>query len=180
MTDVPRAAAERLHTTSTRALFERIYELLNEHAACHIPEVFTEDVEFRDDAWPDQIRGHAEMEHFLTSLWRAVPDLRFELLQGPYVLEDDRHVALRVRVGGTATGPYDPPGFAPTGARVTTEYGGFFELEGSRIKRGRVIVNMNEVAMQIGAAPARGSRGERLLVRLQRLNARRMRTRTKA
>jgi hypothetical protein len=56
---------------------------------------------------------------------------------------------------------------------VTTEFGGFYEFEGERVKRGRVIVNMNDVGIQIGAAPASGSRAERLALAMQRLNARR-------
>jgi len=120
------------------------------------------------------------MEHFLTALWRAMPDLRFELVEGPYLAEDGRHAAARVRVSGTVTGRLDPPGFAPTGAPMTTEFGGFYEFEGERVKRGRIIVNMNDVGIQIGAAPAPGSRAERLAVRMQRLTARRLRRGAKA
>jgi predicted ester cyclase len=174
------APTERLSHESARALFERNYQLLNEHDVRRIPTVFTEDIEFEDDAWPERIRGHAEMERFMTALWRAMPDFRFELLEGPYLAEDGRHAAARVRASGTATGSFDPPGYAPTGARVTTEFGGFYEFEGDRVKRGRVIVNMNDVGIQIGAAPAPGSRGERLAVAMQRLNAGRVRRRTKA
>ena len=146
----------------------------------HIPTVFTEDVEFEDDAWPESIRGHAQMERFLTAVWRAMPDLRFEILEGPYLAEDGRHAAARVRVSGIATGRFDPPGFAPTRARVTTEFGGFYEIEGERVKRGRIIVNMHDVGIQIGAAPAHGTRAERLALAMQHLNARRIRRRAEA
>ncbi|MDP8942505.1 MAG: nuclear transport factor 2 family protein [Actinomycetota bacterium] len=180
MTDHPTATAERLSHETAPALFERIYALLNEHDVRHIPTVFTEDIAFDDDAWPERINGHAEMERFMTSLWRAMPDFRFELLEGPYLSEDGRHAAVRVRAGGVATGRFDPPGFAPTGTRVTAEYAGFYELEGERLKRGRVILNMNDVGVQIGALPGPGTPGERLAVAMQRLNARRMRRRARA
>lgn len=180
MTDQPSAAPERLSHDSARALFERNYQLLNEHDVRHIPTVFTEDIEFQVDAWPETIKGHAEMERYLTAMWRAMPDHRFELLEGPYLAEDGRHAAERGRAGGTVTGSFDPPGFGPTGTRVTTEFGGFYEFAGERAKRGRIIVNMNDVGVQVGAAPASGSRGERLAVAMQRLNARRMRRRVKA
>ena len=172
-------APEVLSHDSARALFERNYELLNEHDLRHIPAIFTEDLEFRDDAWPETINGHAEMERFLTALWRALPDFRFELLDGPYLADGGRRAAARVRASGTAAGPFDPPGFAPTGAPVITEFGGFYELEGERVRRARIIVNMNDVGIQLGAAPPPGSRGERLMVAVQRLNARRMRKRGK-
>jgi predicted ester cyclase len=126
------------------------------------------------------MRSHADIERFFTALWRAIPDLRFELLEGPYLAEDGRRAAARVRVSGTATGPLEPPGFAPTNARLKTEFAGFYELEGERIRRERAILNMNDVGVQIGALPAPGSRGEMLAVAIQRLTARRMRRRVRA
>ena len=94
--------------------------------------------------------------------------------------EDGHRAAVRVRGAGTATGSFDPPGFAPPGSRVSVEYGGFYEIAGERIKRARIILNMNEVGIQIGAAPAPGTVGEQLAVGMQRLNARRMRKRANA
>jgi hypothetical protein len=41
---------ERLSPESTRALLEHSYELLNERDTRHIPTIFTEDIEFNDDA----------------------------------------------------------------------------------------------------------------------------------
>jgi predicted ester cyclase len=120
------------------------------------------------------------IERFFTSLWRAMPDLRFEVVEGPYLDEEGRHAAARVRVEGTMTGSAEPPGFAPSGTRVTTEFAAFYELEGERIKRERVILNMNDVGVQMGAVPAPGSRGEKLVAAIQHLTARRMRRRVKA
>jgi hypothetical protein len=57
MTERLDAAPERLSYDSARALFERNYRLLNEHDIRHIPTIFTEDIEFEDDAWPESIRG---------------------------------------------------------------------------------------------------------------------------
>lgn len=53
---------------SARAIVDRLYVLLNERDVRNIPEVFTEDVVFDDYIWPDLIRGHAELERFLSSL----------------------------------------------------------------------------------------------------------------
>jgi steroid delta-isomerase-like uncharacterized protein len=145
--------------------------VLNEHDLDRLAEIFTEDVVFEDDAWPETVRGLGEMKRFVGALWRAFPDFRFELVAGPY-LDDAGRVSARARTTGTMTGPFQPPGFAPTGRRVTTEYGGFYELEGDRIRQARVIVNMNDVAVQLGAAPRPGSRGERAVVLMQRVQAR--------
>lgn len=157
-----------------RALFERFYALLNEHDVTHVREIFTEDVVFRDDAWPKVMQGHAAVQEFLSALWRAMPDLTFELLEGPYLSDDGRRAAVRVQIAGTMTGPY-PPGYAPTRRRLSTEFAGFCELEGGRICRERVIANVNDVAVQIGALPPPGSKTEGLAVRLQHLAAWRMR-----
>ena len=176
MAEQTTATTEQLTHEHAGELFERAYALLNEHDLAHIPTIFTEDVVFEDDAWPETVRGHAEMKRFLGALWRAFPDFRFELLDGPFVSEEGR-AAARVRATGTMTGPFDPPGFAPTGTRMSTEYGGFYEFDGDRIRRARIIVNMNDSASQLGAAPKPGSRGERLVVLMQRLQARLMRRR---
>jgi steroid delta-isomerase-like uncharacterized protein len=180
MSDAPSTAVERRSHESTRALIEHFYELMNQRDVRSIPAIFTEDIEFQDDAWPEEMRGHADIERFFTALWRAVPDLRFELVEGPYLSEDGRHAAARVRVEGTTTGPFDPPGFAPTDSPVTAEFAAFYELEGERIKRERVILDMNDVGIQMGAAPAPGSRGDKLAVAMQHLTARWMRRRAKA
>jgi steroid delta-isomerase-like uncharacterized protein len=158
-----------------RELIEHFYELMNERDVRNIPKMFTEDVEFQDDAWPETMRGHSDIERFFRALWRATPDLTFELVEGPYLAQDGRHAAARIRVTGTATGTFDPPGFAPTNGSVATEFAAFYEIEGRRIKRERVIVNMNDVAIQLGAAPAPGTRAEKLSVALQRLAAVRLR-----
>jgi steroid delta-isomerase-like uncharacterized protein len=179
MSENVEAPSERLDHEGAREFYDRYLELLNERDVRHIPALYTEDVEFEDDAWPEIVRGHAEMERFLGTLWRAFPDCRFEVVNGPYLSADGRHIAAWLRVSGTARGSFGPPGFAPTDTLITTELGVFYELEGERVKRARIIANMNDFGIQIGAAPAPGSRGERLAVAMQRLTARRMRRRAK-
>ena len=83
MSDQFGAAHQRLGYETARTLFERNFRLLNEHDVRHIPTIFTEEIELRDDAWPEIINGHAAVERFVTALWRALPDFRFELVEGP-------------------------------------------------------------------------------------------------
>lgn len=118
MTDAQSATAKPLSHERARALFEHFYALMNERDPRHIPTIFTEDIEFQDDAWPETMKGYAEVERFFTALWRAVPDLRFELVEGPYLAEDGRRAAARVRIDGTMTGSADPPGFCADGHSV--------------------------------------------------------------
>jgi steroid delta-isomerase-like uncharacterized protein len=170
-------APETLDHESAREAVVRVYELLNRHDLGQIPVVFTEDVVFDEDIWPETISGHSQMERFYAALWRAMPDFRFELVEGPYLAQGGRGVAARVRMGGTFSGTFDPPGYTPTGTRVTTEFGSFLEFEGNRIKRGRVILNVQDVAVQVGAAPRRGGLADRLGVRMQHFGARLVRRR---
>ena len=169
--------SEQLTHGHARDVFERAYVLLNEHDPAHVPSIFTEGIVFEDDAAPETIHGHQDMTRFLSSLWKAFPDFHFELLEGPYLAENGT-VAVHSRVTGTMTGRLDPPGYEPTGARLSLEYGGFYEFEGDRFSRARIILNMYEAAVQLGALPAPGSRAEKagvlaqgLLARLQRRRA---------
>lgn len=163
--------SDQLTHERAREIFQRAYDLLNEHDLTHVPAIFTEDILFEDDAAPEPIRGHEEMRRFLSSIWTAFPDFRFERLHGPYLAQDGG-VAVHVRVTGTMEGKLDPPGFLPTGAHLSTEYGGFYELEGDRIRRARIIINMSDAAVQLGALPAPGSKGEKVAVLAQGLQAR--------
>lgn len=168
-------ATDRLDHGSARALTLRAYEVLSRHDPSDLGTVFAEDVVFHDDAWPEVLRGLNQVRGFLHVVWRAFPDATWELVDGPFLSEDGRGVAVRSRITGRMLGPLDPPGLAPTGSPVEIEYGGFFEVEAGRIRRGRVLLNMQAVAVQVGAAPAPGSRAERAAVWLQRLRARRLR-----
>ncbi|HEX2129589.1 MAG TPA: nuclear transport factor 2 family protein [Solirubrobacterales bacterium] len=159
------------------AFFERYFSALNRRDPALIPDLYTTDIEFRDDGWPEVIYGHAGMTQFLSALWRALPDCTFDLVEGPYWSEDGRSAGLRLRLSGTLRGSFDPPGFAPTNTMVSTEVAAFYEVDGELVRRARVIANMNDVGTQIGAAPPPGSAGERLAVVLQRLKARSMRRR---
>jgi len=108
---------------------------------------------------------------------RACPDYRFAETEPPYASFDRRKAIVPWRFTGTMTGPLDPPGFAPTSARIQIEGDDHWEFRGDLVYRCRVLYDANDVAMQLGASPAPGSRGERLGVLLQRLQAWSMRRR---
>jgi len=162
---------ELLTHDRAREILQRGWDLINEHDLANVPKIFTEDIEFEDDAAPETIRGHDEMRRFLGGIWTAFPDFRLELLHGPYLAQDGG-VAAQVRMTGTMKGKLDPPGFLPTGAPVSVELGAFYEIEGERIRRARIILNMTDAAVQIGALPAPGSPGEKVAVLAQGLQVR--------
>jgi hypothetical protein len=55
-------------SSSAGGFFERYFALINEHDLRHVDELFTDDLEFDDDAWPGVIHGREEMRRFLTCL----------------------------------------------------------------------------------------------------------------
>jgi predicted ester cyclase len=168
-------ATEPLTRDRALELFGLIQRVHAERDPALVAEAFTPDVVYEDDGWPEPARGHDEVARFFAAVWRAFPDFEVELVDGPYLLGDGSGFALRGRIGGTMKGPLDPPGLAPTGTRLDVEFGGFYEHDGHRVRRGRVILDQNAVATQLGALPPRGSFAERAGLVVQRLQAIRMR-----
>jgi steroid delta-isomerase-like uncharacterized protein len=140
----------------------------NSHEADRILALVTEDVEYRDDSWPKPMRGHADVREFVEALWRATPDMTFELLAGPYVIPGEPRAAFHWRGSGTFTGPLDPPGFAPTGRRWEIDGADFQEYRDGRVCKNRTAVDMMTASRQLGLMPATGSRGERAMAAAQR------------
>ncbi|MGC5257530.1 hypothetical protein ACPXCG_14345 [Gordonia sp. DT218] len=69
---------------------------------------------------------------------------------------------------GTHTGSLDPPGLAATGKDVEFDVREIIEFRDGLASHFRVVMDMTEFARQIGAFPARGSRGERAMARMPR------------
>ena len=69
----------------------------NSHEIDRVLALMTEDVEARDDSWPKPMRGHADVREFLEAIWRAMPDMTFEPLSGPYVIPGEPRVAVHWR-----------------------------------------------------------------------------------
>ena len=140
----------------------------NSHQVDRVLEYLTEDIEVRDDSWPKTMHGHADVREFLEALWRAVPDMTFELLDGPYAIPGESRASFRWRGAGTFTGPMVPPGFAPTGRRWEVDGADFQDYRDGHICRLRVVFDMMTVARQLGVMPAAGSRSERTMTAVQR------------
>ena len=150
-------------------------EGFNEHNADACVALVTHDVLFDDSAFYGGVaRGREEVRAALESAFRALPDAQLD--EPDVFLSLDRcRTAVSWRLTGTLLGPLDPPGFAPTNQRIEVVGSEVFEYRSGQICAATVRWDMADVARQIGAAPALGSRGERLAVRLQRLTARRLR-----
>jgi steroid delta-isomerase-like uncharacterized protein len=140
----------------------------NSHQADQVLGFLTDDVEVHDDSWPKTMTGHADVREFLEALWRAIPDMTFELLEGPYVIPGEARASFHWRGFGTFTGPMDPPGFAPTGRPWEIDGADFQEYRDGRIAKLRVTFDMMSVSRQLGVMPAAGSSEERAMATMQR------------
>ena len=89
-----------------RDFARRWIDAWNSHEVDRLLALMSEDIEYRDDAWPKPMRGHADVREFLETGWRAFPDMTFELLGGPYVIPGEPRAAL-ARLGH-AHGPARP------------------------------------------------------------------------
>ena len=104
--------------------------------------------------------------------WVAFPDLRFDETDFPHRTAEGDQVAWRWRMRGTMSGPLDPPGFAATGRSMEVEGVDLWTMRDGRIARSRAFYDVNDLARQLAIAPPPGSRAERAMVRMQRLQAR--------
>lgn len=141
----------------------------NSHEHARLLELMTEDIVYDDSAWPTTMRGHSDVRTFLDSAWRAFPDLRFEMIEGPYIVSGQPKAAFYWKGSATHTGLLDPPGFAPTGKRLEFEGVGFHEYREGRVCRLRIVFDMMDLGRQLGTVPKAGSPVEKAGAAAQRL-----------
>lgn len=151
---------------------ERYLAAWNSHEPDRLLALMSEDIVYDDTAWPTRMIGHDDVRAFLTTTWRAFPDLRFEQVEPPYFMHGAPNVAYRWRGTATFTGPLDPPGFAPTGRAIAFEGVDFHEYAGGRLTRLQIDFDLMDLSRQAGLMPARGSRAERAMAAVQRASQR--------
>jgi steroid delta-isomerase-like uncharacterized protein len=159
-------------TGSLEDFTQRYLAAWNDHDAAAMAPLVTEDVVWYDPALPAPARGPAAVQEFMRAGWRAFPDLSFREPERPHFSVAGDQVAWAWHMSGTFRGPLDPPGFAPTGRRMEVDGVDLWELRDGRIAHYRALYDLNDMARQLGLAPAPGSRAERVTVALQRLQAR--------
>lgn len=141
----------------------------NSHQADRVLELMTEDIVYDDSAWPSTMRGHGEVREFLASVWRGMPDLAFEMVEGPFLHPGKPVATFYWRGTGTFTGSLEPPGFAPTGARLEIDGFDLQEYRDGRVCRLRIVTDMMEASRQLGLMPPQGSPVEKAGAAAQRL-----------
>lgn len=168
------AGAERIESIEwLRDCAERYTAAWNSHDLEAIAAFMAEDVVFEDPALSAPARGRDEVTAFAVATFTAFPDWHVSVTGVPAISDDGVFAYVPWRMTGTNTGPIDPPGFAPTGMSFAIE--GCVTrwcFRGGLIWRDRDIYDGTSVSRQLGLMPEAGSRGERMLVRMQRLRAR--------
>ena len=165
-----------VETSSLLEFTQRYAAAWNGRDASAMDAFVTEDIVWFDPALPQPARGKAEVRAFMEDSWRSFPDLRFSEPDPPFLAEQDDKVAWAWRMQATFTGaPFDPPGFAATGRSVDLRGIDEWHMRDGRIAHYRAYYDMNELARQLGIMPPQGSRPEKAMAAMQRLQARFMR-----
>ncbi|MBI2684512.1 MAG: nuclear transport factor 2 family protein [Actinobacteria bacterium] len=137
---------------------------------------------YRDDAVFESpilvtgsVRGRDAIANIaIAPTMRAFPDFTLEERER-WVSADGRTAAVFWTTTGTFLGRLDPPGFAPTGGRVSITGMSRSEIEGGAVARFQLYFDVAALGRQLAAMPEMGSGRERMIVRMQHLAARKLR-----
>jgi steroid delta-isomerase-like uncharacterized protein len=135
-------------------------------------QLITEDIVWADPALPEPARGVPQVQEFMRTSFRAFPDLRFSEPDPPAMAASGDLVMWAWHMDGTHRGVIAPPGFAPTGRAMSVDGVDQWIMRDGQIACYRAFYDMNDLARQLGIVPPPGSRAERGMVALQRLQAR--------
>jgi steroid delta-isomerase-like uncharacterized protein len=169
MSETGTSQAQELDLAWVEDFAKRWEAAWNSHEHARLLDLMTDDIVYDDSVWPTTMRGHGDVHGFLDYVWRAFPDLRFEMVDGPYIVPGQPKAAFYWKGSGTHTGSLDPPGFAPTGNRIEFEGADFHEYREGRVCRLRIVFDMMDVGRQIGTVPKAGSPVEKAGAAAQRL-----------
>src|SRR5215211_198312 len=139
------------------------------HQPERVLDLMTDDIVYNDSGWPTPMRGHADVREFLEFTWRALPDAQFRAIDGPYLHPAEPKASFYWRGTATNTGRTDPPGLEATGKSVEFYGADFHEYRDGKVARLTIVFDMAEVMRQLGALPLRGSREERMLIKVTNL-----------
>ena len=155
-----------------RHFLQRLHAAANAHDAHAVAALCCDDVTWEDPAAPQTLHGRDAVLRFHRDImFPALPDTHIELIDGPYLALDGTGVAARLRISGTMTGALTPPGFAPTGGHLTFETAEFSHFRDGLLARHTVVLNMLDLARQIGAVPKAGTVGAQVGLWMQHIGA---------
>ena len=136
----------------------RLLAAVNRHDADAVASLCCDDVVWEDPAAPHTLHGRAAVRQFhRDTMFPALPDVSVALIDGPYLATDGGSAAARLRISGTMTGHLSPPGFAPTNGPLVFETAEFSRFRDGLLVHHVVVLDMLDLARQIGAVPREGT-----------------------
>jgi steroid delta-isomerase-like uncharacterized protein len=172
MADATATHVDRVDAEFVRSFALRWLAGWNGHDVEALVGLCTEDVLWEDPALPGPERGRDAVREYLRGTWSMFPDLSFTLPEPPMLALEGPGAAQVWVMTGTMLGSDPWAGFAPTGKRIEVEGIDVYEFHGGLVSRYRGRYDLAEVARQLGLAPARGSRPERVMSFVQRTTMR--------
>lgn len=148
----------------------------NSHDLEGVLALVTDDFVYEDPSMlGDHIVGKAQFADFLEALWRAFPDLAFDVPSTPYVAVIGTGMAVPWRTTGTFTGDFkggpSPLALAPTGRSFDLRGVDLYEYRDGLLDRWVSVVDSMDLARQLGLVPDRHSPLFPLMVKAARLAA---------
>ncbi len=135
----------------------------------------TEDVYWHDlGMLHPPVVGREAVRAFSDTVLRAFPDFHFELRRSICVAADGSCCVVPWTISATNSGPYDPPGFAPTGRPLRFDGMDFIEFRDglvARIETRFDLIDVMEQMLGMSLRPVAGSWWEKILIGVQRLMA---------
>lgn len=162
--------SEIVNAAFARQFLQRLHAAANAHDADAVAALCCDDVVWEDPAAPETLYGRDAVRQFHDDImFPSLPDTHIELIDGPYFALDGTGVAARLRISGTMTGPLTPPGFA--GGRLSFETAEFSHFRSGLLAQHTVVLNMLDMARQIGAMPPVGTIGAQVGIWIQHVAA---------
>jgi steroid delta-isomerase-like uncharacterized protein len=158
----------------------RYHAAWSEHDIEAVVAMCAPDVIWDDPALPETYHGREGVRRFVTATFRAFPDAEVDMLEPPYLSPNLPRALAPYRFKGTMTGPWEPTDLAPTGARVEFDGIDQWEFRDELLARYDTKYDLLGVARQMGVMPPHGSRTDRIMTRLQHLQARGQRRKASA
>jgi steroid delta-isomerase-like uncharacterized protein len=137
-----------------------------------IADMCADDVTWYDPALPETAHGRDAVRTFVEQTFRAFPDFHVDEAAAPLLSETEPLALAPYRFTGTMKGPWEPLGMAPTGARVDVRGIDEYRFRDGLLSGYVTYYDSLDMAQQLGVLPAFGSGAERVLARLQPLQAR--------
>lgn len=161
--------------TETQDRFHALLDAWNARNLDSFCAQLTPDVLWHDLGMPHPPAvGREAVRRFGESILRAFPDFAYELRGSLCVAADGLSCVGPFRLTATFTGPFDPPGFAPTGRRADIHGLDYLQFRDGQVCRIETRFDPFELAEQLFGLDVRapvGSLRESLSVRVQRAHA---------